>query len=397
VLAVEQWAEIRRMHRVEQVPIKEIARRTGLARNTVRAALRSDSPPTNERGRRPSKLDPFKPQVEELLRGDPRLPVRRIAELIAESGYEGGKTILAKWLRDMRPRFAPPRTYQRTEYRPGEILQFDLMKPRSKIPVGHGQLRRAWVLTAALGYSRAAAGALIFSRQTHDLTWGMSRCLAQLGALPETVVWDREAAIHGGGGRPTEAFAAFCGELAVGWRILAPADPESKGVLERLHRFMRTNFEPARRFRDPEHFQAELDAWMAKANGREHATLRERPVDRLLVERRRMRSLPEPMPQTERRFAMRVPPQPYLRFDTNDYSLDPRAVGMRVEVRVDQQRLIAACLDSGAVVARHRRSFAKRHTFTDPATRRSCRPCAVPAGAVPTSPSQSAPWPATTR
>jgi transposase len=74
------------------VPIKEIVRRTGLARNTVRAALRSEAPPRYERGVRPSKLDPFKPQVEELLRGDPRLPVRWIGELIAESGYEGGKT-----------------------------------------------------------------------------------------------------------------------------------------------------------------------------------------------------------------------------------------------------------------------------------------------------------------
>ena len=38
-----------------------------------------------------------------------------------------------------------------------------------------------------------------------------------------------------------------------------------------------------------------------------------------------MRALPEQMPDTDRRFVIRVPPQPYLRFDTNDYSLDPRA------------------------------------------------------------------------
>jgi transposase len=220
VLGVEQWAEIRRMHLVEQVPIKEIVRRTGLARNTVRAALRSKAPPRYERQGRPSKLEPFKPQIEELLRGDPRLPVRRIGELIAESGYEGGRTILADWLREVRPRFAPPRTYQRTSYRPGEILQFDLVEPRAKIPVGHGQCRRAWVLTAALGYSRAASGALIFSRQIPDLIWGMSRCISRLGALPETVVWDREGAIHAGAGRPTEAFAAFCGALPVAWHIL---------------------------------------------------------------------------------------------------------------------------------------------------------------------------------
>lgn len=368
MVGVEQWAEIRRLHLVERVPIKEIARRTGLARNTVRAALRSKAPPRYRRSAgRASKLDPFKGEIEELLRRDPRLPAPRIMELIAASGYGGAKTILSDHLREVRPRFAPPRTYQRTSYRPGEILPFDLMEPKAKIPVGHGQLRRAWVLTAALGYSRAGAGVLIFSRQIPDLIWGMSRCISQLGTLPETVVWDREGAIHAGGGRPTEAFVAFCGALPVDWRILEARDPESKGVLERLHRFMRTNFEPARSFRSPDHFQAQLDQWMAKANEREHATLHERPVDRLAVERRAMRPLPDPMPPTERRFTMRVPPQPYLRFDTNDYSLDPRAVGRRVEVRVGQRAILAACLDSGKIVARHPRSFAKRRTFTDPA------------------------------
>ena len=41
---MEDWAEIRRLHRAEGVPIKEIARRLGVARNTVKAALASDRP-----------------------------------------------------------------------------------------------------------------------------------------------------------------------------------------------------------------------------------------------------------------------------------------------------------------------------------------------------------------
>ena len=42
MLDVERWAELRREHFVRGVPIKELVRRTGLSRNTVRAALRSD-------------------------------------------------------------------------------------------------------------------------------------------------------------------------------------------------------------------------------------------------------------------------------------------------------------------------------------------------------------------
>jgi transposase len=367
VIAVEQWAEIRRMHFVERLAIKEIARRTGLARNTVRSALRSKTPPGHRRSpKRGSKLDPFKGEIDALLRDDPRIAAPRIQELISASGYEGSKTILTDYLRETRPRFDSRRTFQRTSYRPGEILQFDLAAVRSRVPVGHGQSRQAWVLTAALGYSRMGAGALIFSRQINDLLWGMGRCIFSLGALPETIVWDREAAIHSGGGRPTEAFAAFCGQLPVAWRILEARDPQSKGLLERLHRYMRTNFEAARRFRSPDHFQSQLDAWMAKANEREHATLHERPVDRMVAERECMRPLPAMMPDTDTRLTVRVPPQPYLRVDTNDYSIDPRAVGRRVEVKVGQRSVSAYCLDSGEVVAGHERCFAKRRTITHP-------------------------------
>ena len=75
MVGVEEWAEIRAMQTVEGLSIKEIARRTGPARNTIRAALRSAEPPRYGRGRRPSKLDPFKAEIRELLRGRPADPV----------------------------------------------------------------------------------------------------------------------------------------------------------------------------------------------------------------------------------------------------------------------------------------------------------------------------------
>ena len=91
----------------------------------------------------------------------------------------------------------------------------------------------------------------VFAKEAPDILWGLGRCLARLGVLPEKLVWDREGAVHAGGGRPTEEFAAFCGQLGVGWIILDAGDPQAKGVLERSHRFLRTNFEPGRRFANP--------------------------------------------------------------------------------------------------------------------------------------------------
>lgn len=158
MVGVESWAEIRRMSEVEKRGIREIARLTGHDRNTVRRALRREGPPRYERRPRPSKLDPFREEIHRLFRSDPSIPGKRLRELIGELGYEGGKTILDDYPREVRPLFEVKRTYQRTSYRPGELRQFDPFEPSSEIPVGHGQTRRGWVLTCCLGWSVFLSG-----------------------------------------------------------------------------------------------------------------------------------------------------------------------------------------------------------------------------------------------
>jgi hypothetical protein len=211
VLDVERWAELRREHFVRGVPIKELVRRTGLSRNTVRAALRSDDPPVFRVPVRPSKLDPFKDEIHRLLEDDPKLSGVRVREEIEPLGFDGGKSIVDDYLREIRPMFVRLRTHQRTVYRPGEVCQWDLWETSVPVPVGHGQLRRAWVVVCCLGYSRAGAGALIFSKEAPDVLWGMTRCVWSLGALPELMVWDREGCLHAGGARPTQDYARGAG------------------------------------------------------------------------------------------------------------------------------------------------------------------------------------------
>jgi transposase len=363
VLDVERWAELRREHFVRGVSIKELMRRTGLARNTIRVALRSDAPPGFRCPERPSKLDPFKEEICELLRSDPKLTGVRVRELIEPLGYAGGKSIVDDYLREVRPLFAPKRTFQRTVYRPGEICQFDLWQPKREVPVGHGQTRKGYVVVCCLGYSRVGAGALVFSKEAPDLLWGIARCLWSLGGLPSTLVWDREGALHAHRGRPTDVYAAFCGQLKLDWYFCGKGDPQAKGAVEKLQQYFETNFEPARVFANPLDFQCQLDAWFGKANARSHRGLRARPVDRLAEEHEVMRALGD-QPDLDRRWVMRVPPDPYLRFDTNDYSLDPGFVGRRVEARVSQQRVSATVLDTGELAADHDRCFAKHRTIT---------------------------------
>jgi transposase len=310
-------------------------------------------------------LEPFKPEIHRLLRDDPRLSGVRVRELLEPFGCTAGKTVVDDYLREVRPLFAPPaRTFQRTAYRPGEIVQFDVWQPRAEVPVGHGQTRRGWVVIACSGYSRAGAGVLGFSKETEDLLTGIAGCLMRFGALPKVLVWDRQAGIHGHGGRPSEAFAAFCGQLRVDWRFCGPADPQAKGAVERLQGYAETNFEPGRRFANELDFQDQFDAWFVKINARTHTSLRVRPVDRLDEELAVMAALPAQVPDTARRWTARVPPDPHLRFDTNDYSLDPALVGRRIEVRVDQREITAVALDTGEIACRHARVFARHRTVT---------------------------------
>lgn len=74
MIDVEQWAEIRRMHFIDGVSIREIHRRTGLRGETIRRALATKRPPAYRRAQAPSKLDPFKEEIEHLLRKYHRIP-----------------------------------------------------------------------------------------------------------------------------------------------------------------------------------------------------------------------------------------------------------------------------------------------------------------------------------
>jgi transcriptional regulator with XRE-family HTH domain len=93
VLGVQQWAEVRRLVLVEGRSQREVARLTGLARDTVAKAVQSETPPKYSRAAAGSKLDPFKGWICGQLQADPRIQSLRLWEMATELGYEGGKTI----------------------------------------------------------------------------------------------------------------------------------------------------------------------------------------------------------------------------------------------------------------------------------------------------------------
>ena len=364
MISVEDWAEIRRLHRSEQLSIKEISRRMGVARNTVRSALKADGPPSYERPRRAWAVDEFENQIKALLAEFPRMPATVIAERI---GWERSLTQLKLRVAELRPLYLPQDPVQRTSYQPGELAQWDLWFPPADIPVGADQLARPPVLVGVSGYSRWLVGLMIPSRQAHDILCGHLSLLIELGGVPRAGVYDNESALitrRQGRGRPTRAFDGFRGTLGMGVIALRPADPEAKGLVERANGYLETSFMPGRRFTSPADFNGQLAEWLVRANHRQHRVLRCRPADRIADDRRAMLGFPPVLPDPALRLSTRIGRDHHIRIDTCDYSVHPKAIGRRVEVRVDLERVLVRL--GTEVVADHRRSWAKHATFTDP-------------------------------
>ncbi|MCA1680361.1 MAG: hypothetical protein LC777_16110, partial [Actinobacteria bacterium] len=229
---------IRRLHFVRGLSMREIHRQSGLHRDTISRAIHSDEPPVYRRAPAGSKLDPFKDEIHGLLKKHPAISEQRIRELIAPLGFDGGKTIVDDYLREVRPLFSRRAPTSARSTAAARSASSTLCEPKDELPVGHGQTRKGCVVVACLGYSRAGAGALIFSKKTPGLLFVIRRCLWSLGALPDTLVWDRQSGLHAGGGQPTVEFAAFCGALRVDWLFCEPRDPQAKGVVERLQDFL---------------------------------------------------------------------------------------------------------------------------------------------------------------
>ena len=368
MLSVEDWAEIRRLHRAEQMPVKAIVRVMGVSRNTVRAAIASDRPPKYQRPRKGSIVDAVEPRIRELLRAYPTMPATVIAERI---GWDRSVRVLRDRVAELRPAYLPQDPASRTAYAAGEIAQCDFWFPPIMLPVGCGQVRRPAqlpVLTMVCAYSRWLTAVLIPTRTVSDLFAGWWQLIAGLGAVPRVLVWDGEGAIgRWRAGRPelTADCQAFRGTLGAKVVVCRPADPEAKGLIERAHDYLERSFLPGREFAGPADFNAQLAGWLALVNTRPRRALGCSPAERVTADKAAMMGLPPMAPDTGWRAQCRLARDHYVRLDSNDYSVHPAAIGRRIEVTADLARVRAVC--DGQPVADHERAWAWHQSISDPA------------------------------
>ena len=364
---MEDWAEIRRLHRAEGLPIKTIARTLGVSRNTVRAAIASDAAPKYERKPAGSAVDAFEPAIRELLREVPTMPATVIAERI---GWTRGMTVLKERVHELRPAYLPPDPASRTSYVAGEVAQCDLWFPPTRVPVGFGQVRRPTqlpVLTMVTGYSRWLSAVLIPTRRAEDLFCGWWQLIGGLGAVPRVLVWDGEGAVgrwRAGRVALTGECQAFRGTLGAKVLVCKPADPEAKGIIERAHDYLERSFLPGRVFTSPGDFNTQLQAWLDVVNRRRRRALGCAPTDRITTDKEAMLPLPPVGPTVGWRTSTRLARDHYVRLDSNDYSVHPAVIGRRVEVIADLAQVRVLC--QGRVVADHPRVWCWHQSLSDP-------------------------------
>ncbi len=360
MITLEDWALIRRLA-AEGVSHSRIAERLEISRTTVIKAVKATSPPHYQRTPKATSFKTVEPRVRAMLTELPDLPAVVLAERVGWTGSES-------WFREnvarLRPPLRPIDPADRLSWEAGDAAQCDLWFPPVTIPLEDHTSRLLPVLVITAAHSRYMVATMIPTRTTEDLLLGMWELIQRLGRVPRRLIWDNEGGI-GRRGQPAQGVATFMGTLATKLVLLPPRDPESKGIVERRNGWFETSFLPGRTFSSPADFNEQLNEWLTLKNARVVRTTGVAPSQRLASDLAAMRPLPPTPLGLGWHQRVRLGRDYYVRVDSNDYSVDPSAIGRLVDVTADLERVRVRW--EGRLVADHARHYARRLTVTDPA------------------------------
>lgn len=360
--------DILRHHLVDGWPVGTVARELNIHHDVVRRVLAQrgveSATSTSVRER---MVDAYLPFVEATLRKHPRLHASRLHHMAKERGYTGSESHFRRIVATLRPRPAPE-PFARLDMPPAEQAQVDW---------GHfgtrdvGRARRplhAFVMT--LCWSRMVWLQFFHDMERPSFLRGHIDAFAFFGGVPRQLVYDnlKSACIH----REHHAFQFNESLLEMASHygfeplLAAPRRGNEKGRVERTIRYVRTSFFAARDFKDIEDLNRQAVAWSVEVS----ASRRWQDDDRTTVgaqfehERSLLRALPPTPHEAVQRIEARVGRTPFVRFDTNDYSLPCAHVRRTVTVVAEPHRVRVVA--DGEVVAEHTRSFDRRATIEDP-------------------------------
>lgn len=362
MITAEMRAEMRRLVLAEGWKIETCARRFGVHHSTVRRATCSE-PAKCEPPAPASALDAFKPYIVERLTEHPELTSTRLFMELRDRGYKQSVAILRRYVAKVRaPRSR--KAYLRVETEPGEVAQVD-WGSFGQIRIGNTQ-RPLSAFVMVLKWSRALYVDFSLDMRADTFLRMHARAFAFFGGVPRRVIYDnlKTVVLHHVGSTVqfNPGFLGFAGHYLFE-PVAAPVRyPQAKGNVENAIRYLRSSFFYGRSFRGIDDVRAQAARWRDEiANQRLHATTRERPADRLLVERPCLRNLPEHPYDTDLVVPLIVSKEARVHLDTNSYSVSHKLVGKSVHLRADDERV--RVVDGTTVVAEHPRCWDRRRAI----------------------------------
>ena len=232
--------------------IRGISQASGHARNTVRKYLRAKGiPQPKQRRPRPSKLDPFKPLLEDLMKQG-IFNCEVMLRILKEQGYTGSHSILREYIHPFRPPKQTPAVC-RYETKPGEHAQvdwgiceyIDLLGQTHKVPV----------FVMVLGYSRVKYIEFTKRCDIHSFLRCLIHGFEYFGGVPKIMLTDRMKTVIVGmddnhNPKWQSTFADFAATIGLVPQVCRVKRPQTKGKVERVVRYAKENFLPGRKFID---------------------------------------------------------------------------------------------------------------------------------------------------
>lgn len=321
---------------IEGKSVQEIAQELEISRTTVRkylknpeAVIRKPRPP------RPSKLDPFKEQIEKWVTEDHCTNCEVMLVRLQKQGYTGGISILKEFVHPLRPAVAGHAPVQRYETRPGEQLQFDWGE---FVYEDAGVTRKFYGFAAILGYSRMRFITFVKRCDTPTLIRCFMEACEYFGGLTKVALTDRMKSVllemEENQPRWNPRFADFMVSIGVAARVCKPYTPQTKGKVERTVSHVKKSFWAGVNFTDLDDLNRQAHGWCERINSRVHRTTHVRPVARLAEEK----LLPLPADYAWERFATeerKVTWDGYVSYDGVLYGLAGKLelAGKYVQVR----------------------------------------------------------------
>lgn len=361
-------AEIRRLHYAEHWKIGTIAAQLDVHADAVRRVLshlpgqRTPSPP------RRRLTDPFVPLITETLARYPRLRSTVLYRMLRERGYAGSVVQLRRLVRTLRPRNAE--VFLRLQSLPGEAAQVD-WADFGLVHIGRAKRRlSAFVLT--LSYSRALYVEFFFAQTLANFLRGHVRAFEHIGGVPRHVLTDNLRSVvlerRGEQIRFHPRYLELSGHYCFQARPCHVRRGNEKGRVERSIRYLRESFFAAYSFTTLGALNESVRLWSQEvAADRRWPDDPRRTVAEVFAEdeKPRLLALPRHQPDTTDRTTVRSDKTPWVRFDRNDYSIPPQAVGLDLELVATDTEI--RLLQGAQEIARHRRRYDQGQRITDPA------------------------------